>query len=235
MDRRLGRPLPHQLPNPTRANPLAINLSSLDHIRYYSQFPEAIPYQRACSHALLTRPPLTPKGASDLHVLGLPPAFILSQDQTLKLKCAKPNPLAGARPERMSLTSNLRTSASANPPSHPTPPKGRPDTRKTAKDFPCHVLKSPKQQKPQDSEAVTPIIGPRTSPPKRTEQKPKRPICKRPSPKRPNRPHIPSSHNSFKEHSQNHRNRARQQQSHGSRAKTPTNAKPLKASPPVNG
>ena len=34
---------------------------------------------------LLTRLPLTPKGAFDLHVLGLPPAFALSQDQTLKL------------------------------------------------------------------------------------------------------------------------------------------------------
>ena len=86
MDRRLGRPLPHQLPNPTRADPLAINLSSLDHIRYYSQFPGAIPYQGARSHALLTRPPLVPKDPFDLHVLGLPPAFILSQDQTLKLK-----------------------------------------------------------------------------------------------------------------------------------------------------
>jgi hypothetical protein len=86
MDRRLGRPLPHQLPNPTRANPLAINLSPEGHIRYYSQFPGAIPYQRAYSHALLTRPPLDPKISLDLHVLGLPPAFVLSQDQTLKLK-----------------------------------------------------------------------------------------------------------------------------------------------------
>ena len=34
---------------------------------------------------LLTRLPLTPKGAFDLHVLSLPPAFALSQDQTLKL------------------------------------------------------------------------------------------------------------------------------------------------------
>ena len=55
-------------------------------MRYYSPFPEAIPQKRAYSHALLTRPPLTPKGALDLHVLGLPPAFVLSQDQTLKLK-----------------------------------------------------------------------------------------------------------------------------------------------------
>ena len=35
---------------------------------------------------LLTRLPLTPKGPFDLHVLSLPPAFVLSQDQTLKLK-----------------------------------------------------------------------------------------------------------------------------------------------------
>jgi hypothetical protein len=35
---------------------------------------------------LLTRPPLDPKVSFDLHVLGTPPAFILSQDQTLQ-KC----------------------------------------------------------------------------------------------------------------------------------------------------
>ena len=35
---------------------------------------------------LLTRLPLTPKDAFDLHVLGLPPAFVLSQDQTLKFE-----------------------------------------------------------------------------------------------------------------------------------------------------
>ena len=85
-DRRLGRPLPHQLPNQTRADPSPINLSPKGRMRYYSPFPVAIPQKRARSHALLTRPPLTPKGALDLHVLGLPPAFVLSQDQTLKLK-----------------------------------------------------------------------------------------------------------------------------------------------------
>ena len=35
---------------------------------------------------LLTRLPLPIARAFDLHVLGLPPAFVLSQDQTLKLK-----------------------------------------------------------------------------------------------------------------------------------------------------
>lgn len=59
-------------------------------MRYYSPFPVAIPQKRVRSHALLTRPPLTPKGSLDLHVLGLPPAFVLSQDQTLKLKTGYP-------------------------------------------------------------------------------------------------------------------------------------------------
>ena len=34
-------------------------------------------------YALRTRPPVIPKDPLDLHVLGLPLAFILSQDQTL--------------------------------------------------------------------------------------------------------------------------------------------------------
>ncbi|KNA57729.1 hypothetical protein VC274080_023770 [Vibrio cholerae 2740-80] len=51
-----------------------------------------IPLYRAISQALLTRPPLATQGTSssvlplDLHVLGLPPAFNLSHDQTLQLK-----------------------------------------------------------------------------------------------------------------------------------------------------
>ena len=35
---------------------------------------------------LLTRAPLGPKPSFDLHVLGMPPAFVLSQDQTLRFK-----------------------------------------------------------------------------------------------------------------------------------------------------
>ena len=50
------------------------------------------PCVRQVTHALLTRPPLTfeslgfIKSPFDLHVLSTPPAFILSQDQTLMLK-----------------------------------------------------------------------------------------------------------------------------------------------------
>ena len=52
-------------------------------------FPVLFPTERKVAHALLTRPPLEHLGASssmsplDLHVLGTPPAFVLSQDQTL--------------------------------------------------------------------------------------------------------------------------------------------------------
>ena len=45
------------------------------------------PAQGQVTYVLLTRSPLISKRDSfDLHVLGTPPAFILSQDQTLMLK-----------------------------------------------------------------------------------------------------------------------------------------------------
>ena len=54
-----------------------------------TSFPVLFPTERKVAHALLTRPPLKQFIASynlsplDLHVLGTPPAFVLSQDQTL--------------------------------------------------------------------------------------------------------------------------------------------------------
>src|SRR4051794_9281127 len=47
-------------------------------------FPGLSRSQRQIAHVLLTRSPLTPKGPLDLHVLSTPPAFVLSQDQTLQ-------------------------------------------------------------------------------------------------------------------------------------------------------
>ena len=49
-------------------------------------FPELSQSRRQVTHVLLTRSPLTtPKGDPfDLHVLSTPPAFVLSQDQTLQ-------------------------------------------------------------------------------------------------------------------------------------------------------
>ena len=100
-DRRLGRPLPCQPANQTRAHPIPYKLSIQNH---------AIPYAYAVLAAVSgCYPPVwgrlptryspvrhSVKGASspkeihtsasfDLHVLSTPPAFILSQDQTLIL------------------------------------------------------------------------------------------------------------------------------------------------------
>ena len=57
------------------------------------RFQPLSPSERQVAHVLLTRPPLShirihseeiiPQASFDLHVLGTPPAFILSQDQTL--------------------------------------------------------------------------------------------------------------------------------------------------------
>ena len=91
-DRRLGGPLPRQLANQTQDPLLALGLA-------VPSFHRGYPKPR--SHAVLpflseryspqkgrfpTRySPVchAPCGTSDLHVLGTPPAFILSQDQTL--------------------------------------------------------------------------------------------------------------------------------------------------------
>ena len=65
-------------------------LSPAGTIRYQPQFPTVVPNPGAGSHALRTRAPLSPKASFDLHVLGMPPAFVLSQNQTLKLMYDKP-------------------------------------------------------------------------------------------------------------------------------------------------
>ena len=100
-DRRLGRPLPHQLANQTQAHPLPINLWPLkDVLKWHyevlitvsSGYPSArgrlptrySPVRR--SHFLKSTEASFKKIPLDLHVLGTPPAFILSQDQTLILK-----------------------------------------------------------------------------------------------------------------------------------------------------
>src|SRR5262245_59328008 len=56
-------------------------------------FPGLFPTRGQVTHALLTRSPLylgLPPFALDLHVLGTPPALILSQDQTLQLNLRAP-------------------------------------------------------------------------------------------------------------------------------------------------
>ena len=57
-----------------------------------TSFPVLSPSKRQVIYALLTRPPLSPKAPFDLHVLSIPPAFVLSQDQTLHNQYQKKAP-----------------------------------------------------------------------------------------------------------------------------------------------
>ncbi len=63
---------------------------------YYRQFPAAIPHLGVRSMLLLTLPPLALAGPSDLHALAIPPAFNLSQDQTLQLNFIDAFTIAGS-------------------------------------------------------------------------------------------------------------------------------------------
>src|SRR5437763_6024224 len=91
-DRSLGEPLPHQPANRPQAPPTAPSPKTKRTFflakarRYCRRFLAGIPHCGAGTHVLLTRAPLPPslarKRTYDLHVLGTPPAFILSQDQT---------------------------------------------------------------------------------------------------------------------------------------------------------
>ena len=91
----LGEPLPHQLPDRPQAHPQAYcyllpQPSQVVVLWGISpSFPGLSPSRGQVTYVLLTRPPLsiyritTTYTPSDLHVLGTPPAFVLSQDQTL--------------------------------------------------------------------------------------------------------------------------------------------------------
>lgn len=92
-DHRLGEPLPHQLANRTQAPPLASPLRATFLFRVHAVLAKVslgyptlkgrflrVPHPSAARRQqvlLLVSLPL------DLHVLGVPPAFNLSQDQTL--------------------------------------------------------------------------------------------------------------------------------------------------------
>ncbi len=107
---RLGRPLPYQLPDRTQAPPEAAgpvsrvptfiptDRSPSGHMGYYPRFREAIPLFGA-GYLRVTHPfaaiPLRAKpqtGSLDLHALSTPPAFTLSQDQTLQKTWFYSNP-----------------------------------------------------------------------------------------------------------------------------------------------
>jgi hypothetical protein len=97
---RLGEPLPHQLADRPRAHREApgcpgfgvAKIPSLTICGINSPFGELSPTSRQITHVLRTLAPLDITGIAtsdipfDLHVLSTPPAFVLSQNQTLREK-----------------------------------------------------------------------------------------------------------------------------------------------------
>jgi hypothetical protein len=92
-DRRLGRPLPHQLPNRTQAAPKAPHgFEPQLPCGISPSFPGLSPTSGyvPTRYSPVRRCPCRPR---DLHVLSMPPAFALSQDQTLRfISAARPKP-----------------------------------------------------------------------------------------------------------------------------------------------
>ncbi len=85
-DRSPGRPLPHQLANRAQAHLVALPKRSFARCRAYAglsaisrRYPSLKGRYPRVTHPSATR---FLRSACDLHVLGTPPAFILSQDQT---------------------------------------------------------------------------------------------------------------------------------------------------------
>ena len=120
-DRRLGRPLPHQQPNRTQAAPKAHHCFGPQPICGISpSFPGLSP----TSGYVPTRySPVRHSHcwACDLHVLSMPPAFTLSQDQTLRF-IHQP-----ASPQEHQLAPNHPTLTLS--PTYPQPPNKQPDTK----------------------------------------------------------------------------------------------------------
>ena len=134
----IGRePIPHQ--NPKQGEPIpAPPCGSTSTPRISTPFRALSRSRGQVTHVILTRSPLThPQGAGpfDLHVLSTPPAFVLSQDQTLQKNQTQATP---------------RTQGNTQAPQEPAPPrqtkqaKHTPDTPKKTR--PEHTQQKPDKQ-----------------------------------------------------------------------------------------
>src|SRR4051794_33785962 len=95
MDRRLGEPLPHQQANPPRARPWSEAEATFSNrpeellghsvlIRVSPGYPDTKGGLPTCYSPVRRFPLAEARFSLDLHVLSAPPAFVLSQDQTLR-------------------------------------------------------------------------------------------------------------------------------------------------------
>lgn len=172
-DRRLGRPLPHQLPNRTQAAPKAHYCFVPQDICGISpSFPGLSP---TSGHIPTRYSPVrrSPCEARDLHVLSMPPAFTLSQDQTLRFihHQIPKDPAAPNRPALTLLTDVSQPSQDHQTPSQITPktsaPHGNQHPGADRASHPSHQQHLPAppapRQKPQPSLSPAPSHPLRTA------------------------------------------------------------------------
>jgi hypothetical protein len=130
-DRRLGRPLPHQLPNRTQAAPKAHYCFVPQDICGISpSFPGLSPTSGhiPTRYSPVRRCHCWPR---DLHVLSMPPAFTLSQDQTLRFihHHQAQNPAAAPNHPALTLSPTNFPTTPRTPDTKPSPPKAPPPLR----------------------------------------------------------------------------------------------------------
>ncbi len=121
-DRSLGGPLPRQQANRTQATPKAHRCFGPQAICGISpSFPGLFP---TFGHVPTRFSPVrhSPRGACDLHVLSIPPAFALSQDQTLKFITQDRAEAQSRRRLSTRLRSPLSMRSAPSGPRKPTPP-----------------------------------------------------------------------------------------------------------------
>ena len=145
-DRRLGRPLPHQLANQAQATPMAHRCFEPQLICGISpSFPGLSP---TSGHIPTCYSPVRRSHcwAHDLHVLSMPPAFTLSQDQTLKF-------ISITNSKTVSNTSrgypNLKTNRSLNPSHEPVNSRSQHN----------HQISSSSQRQPRIPPKTTPSLS----------------------------------------------------------------------------
>ena len=114
MDRRLGEPLPHQQANPPRARPWSEAEATFSNrpeellghsvlIRVSPGYPDTKGGLPTCYSPVRRFPLAEARFSLDLHVLSAPPAFVLSQDQTLREEWLPARMLPKERPAILSL------------------------------------------------------------------------------------------------------------------------------------
>ena len=195
-DRRLGRPLPHQLPNRTQAAPKAHYCFVPQDICGISpSFPGLSPTSGhiPTRYSPVRRCRCRPR---DLHVLSMPPAFTLSQDQTLRFihhhqaqnPAAAPNHPALTLSPTISQPSRNNQTPNQSTPKAPAPPlKGTNTRAPTAHPTPQHqapTLRNPEPTRQSPQPSLSPAPSHPSGQP-RTKHFQNRFICQRSTPDQP--------------------------------------------------